>query len=384
MGGLFRSALNAILRPIESIFNTLLGFLIENVLMPAIMLLLDVLLKILGQLLMGFILSFASVIDFVQDMFRKLAGLDTYSYQGETLSGDIVTTLLQNSVVTNMFYVLMAVAVLLIIILSIVVIIRNSYNGDQTTTSYQVIGRGLKACALFFFIPVVCLLGLQLAGGVLRAFDQATGGGDSKISNQVIVAAFMPANIAGQGGTRTNSGGIALAWPPVQTSTPFANIQARHRATGTTFNLSNNAQTVAGQVLNNTAEKVDFVFRTNSQFTSGVTVSITTQNIALDSSVLSQFYNLDQVNIFILLMGIIVCLFTMLSFTMGLIKRVYELVILFMVSPIPLAMAPIDDLANFKSSFMKPFYEKAIGVFSAVIAMNLFFSVLPIISTIKL
>jgi len=82
-------------------------------------------------------------------------------------------------------------------------------------------------------------------------------------------------------------------------------------------------------------------------------------------------------------LGIFIIFGVMLNFTFALIQRVVELAVMYMMSPITVAMYPFDDGNAFSNLFVKPFYKKVIAVFAPVIAINLFFVMFPVFRGIQ-
>ncbi|MCL2756244.1 MAG: hypothetical protein FWE45_04315 [Firmicutes bacterium] len=82
-------------------------------------------------------------------------------------------------------------------------------------------------------------------------------------------------------------------------------------------------------------------------------------------------------------LGAFIIIGVLLNFTFGLVQRLVEMLILYMLSPLTLAFYPFDDGSSFNSNFVKPFYKKTIAIFAPLLAMNLFFVIYPAISQIQ-
>jgi hypothetical protein len=77
-------------------------------------------------------------------------------------------------------------------------------------------------------------------------------------------------------------------------------------------------------------------------------------------------------------MGFIAILVTVgvyMNFTFGLIQRLLNLAVLYMISPLTIAFYPFDEGAKFKSKFIEPFQKEVVGAYAIVISLNLFFVV---------
>lgn len=58
----------------------------------------------ISMLLYAFQIGFFWLIDCVQGIFRSMAGLDLYYYQGEEQSGDMVLSILTSDIIMSIFW----------------------------------------------------------------------------------------------------------------------------------------------------------------------------------------------------------------------------------------------------------------------------------------
>jgi len=94
-------------------------------------------------------------------------------------------------------------------------------------------------------------------------------------------------------------------------------------------------------------------------------------------------YKYSEFNWILGFFGICIVFGVYTSFAFGLVQRLMELIILYCISPLTLALYPMDDGASFKSNFAQPFYKKVIAVYAVVLSLNLFFLLFPYFSKIK-
>gem|GEM_PF-3732267 len=131
---------------------------------------------------------FARIVDFLEQVFRQLAGLspvyvDDYSMHGDYLdgefaqnaSGDIVTILLTSNAVRTTFQALVAIAVTLLVFFTIIQIIREQYRNKDGGNPYMIVFKMFKGMFTMLFITAVVIVGIQVSGHILNALDQATG-----------------------------------------------------------------------------------------------------------------------------------------------------------------------------------------------------------------
>jgi hypothetical protein len=90
-------------------------------------------------------------------------------------------------------------------------------------------------------------------------------------------------------------------------------------------------------------------------------------------NVVSHLYDLNKMNWVVAFAGGFVALGVFMNFTFGLIQRVLNLAVLYVMSPITIAFYPFDDGQKFQSAFVNPFYKQVISTYSIILSLNLFF-----------
>lgn len=325
---------------------------------------------------------FFILIDFVQILFRKIAGLDTVRYNGQdNISGDIAWWLFQQPAVTDALISLIVVAVVMLFMAVFVAIIRNNYKAKEAkeTAIGPVIGQAFKALFSFIFVPIVCYFGVFVSNGLLKTIDQATRISDAvSISGEVFSASAMSANRA-------------------RLSSDFA---ATLNATpGLNFGIfqDDNTGVLTGKTA---AEKVDRAFASQQK--------VDARELTIDDSMagcefmfhqqspgtISQFdyrntnlvfvyYDLTKFN---WLFAFVSCFFittTLLYAAMGVVQRLFEITLLFAISPPFIALMPLDGGGAFKKWAQK-FIQSTVIMYGTVVALNFFFIVAPLMQQIDL
>ena len=93
---------------------------------------------------------------------------------------------------------------------------------------------------------------------------------------------------------------------------------------------------------------------------------------------LNYLYNAADLNIVILLFATIVLLQMLWKVVWGLIDRIYNIVLLFIVMPAFVSMIPIDDGARF-NNWKKSLIGKVLATYGVAVGLNIFFVLAPII-----
>ena len=103
-----------------------------------------------------------------------------------------------------------------------------------------------------------------------------------------------------------------------------------------------------------------------------------------DTTTVLTLYEPFKINFFIGFIGIVTALTVYMNFTFGLIQRIVNLSVLYMLSPVTIAFYPFDDGQRFQGSFVKPFYQEAISAFAVIISLNIFVALIgPVQSAAK-
>lgn len=335
-------------------------------------------------LLYGLQLGFFYIVDCVQTIFRKMAGLDTYYVDGQEQTGDIVMSMLTNQMIVNIFVAVLVVSIVLLFVTTFVAIIRVEFTEKGAGNAKgPIIGRAVKSLAFFIIVPVTCLFGIWVSNVFLRSFDQATSGNSYSLSTTIFFAAAQDANRA------RNNSALAKKW--------MENTELMH-------SLEIYGGLVTQEEL---AQRIDaaFLARTKISDTSVGTSSISVDtgskefsyyfaaNLVNGSNSSLSFSCYDSSELFITLY--FYDLFTgynyligycggyfaaqlMISAVIGLIQRIYELAILFVISPAAVAFMPLDDGKKYQT--WKGEFIKRVGMaYGPVIGLNLTFQILAVL-----
>lgn len=151
--------------------------------------------------------SLLSLIDFMQLLFRKLAGLDVYyitNDNGETIAttGDLLTNfiggilginingnesfdLIDYSLLSTVFWSFVIFGLIILFISTLVAIIKShyTYNEKSAKGPLPILATAGKAIVNMVAVPVIVILGLYLSQAILNALDQITAVGSDDVVN---------------------------------------------------------------------------------------------------------------------------------------------------------------------------------------------------------
>ena len=401
-----------IMQGIGKIFGTIIGFLL--MLIKAIF----------ADLLWTIAKFFLTLLDFVQMLFRRLAGLPVDNSnavaENDFGQGDIAFDLLRSDVVRNTIIAMAILALCLLFIATFIQIARVEFTEEGAKNSKTpIIAQALKALAMFVIVPITCLVGVFLSNLVLRMVDTATKGGNSKtIAGMIFKVGAYDANIirnelwifptpllgtaAVAGGVANAAGGAGLA---VAAGVALANWFIQLISYGKLEEagipayakqndgvLDSNSLAIIG-VSSITADELDDMFASDNpatiakslggSLTNGTLIipNVTKLNYTSTAAV-RYFYDLMEYNFLMVFIAAPLAMKALFHACFGLIMRIYNVLILFVISPPVVALMPLDG-GNAYKGWRQKFIGNVISAYGTVAGLNLFFQILPLVNEIK-
>ncbi len=361
----------------------------------------DIVMQIVNRLVFSIAKQILFIVDAIQALFRRLAGLDRYWMVegGQTVEkeGDILISLMRNETVLEVFITLTLVAVAMVIIATIIKVVQSEFTTEGSKNSKGgIIGQAIKSFIMFMLVPVLCFGGVLVSNALLKALDGATSkGGSDSMASHIFVSASSSANRARNGdisptgdlakflsgtvdtnGKHTNGNGY-------KSSAQFANAiddafrNKRYFGQNQPSSGSGVVQTIINSIFSVAVGGIGgAVMEAGTGSVYGVT---TYENIYM----VGTYYDIGQMNMIILIGGSIMACYVMLVTSFGLVMRLFKAAILFMISPPVIAIAPLDK-GNAFQSWRKQFVSEVLAGYGAIIGLNLFFIILPILNNINL
>lgn len=396
------------------------------------------------------------VMDILQVLIRKVAGLDVYYVDNTVVGsgadltmqkGDIAQRFIseiftgKNAVLSNVFWALIILGLIMLIITTFVAVLRSEYQGitdGKAASKGKIIGKAFKAIAAFVIVPIVCYFGIFLANVILQALDTITIGSntsnftysDSSGNTQSVANKFsqdttatgVKTYIGYSFGGFTNSSTAAGRIPT--TSTPISGLifkasayQSNRIRNFSSFRSAMESNSaigagvfdVFGTDYETSANLLDDCFANSYRLNAKVSVPVSPFHKShmwplstgifgaiSDPAVMSNvqvfdknnvsmvwyYYDLWSFNYVICIAALVVCTKLLISLVFGLMKRLFEVVVLFLIAPPIASLMPLDDGAGLKK-WQGKFIGKVIGAYGPVIGLNLMFLILPFIMQIR-
>ena len=328
--------------------------------------------------------GFFILMDCIQGIFRKVAGLDVYYIQGNNTaqSGDIVYSLLTNDTIISVFIAVLGVSIVMLFMATIIAIIKSEWTVQGANPKGKIWGQALKSLFYFIMVPVVCILGVWMSNVILKSLDAATGGGgDTRLSGQVFAAAAYSSNRARNNSDfaseLNNTSTLGGVFRPQVTGVYTMSVgDMVDKAFKENVSLPAGKQTLNLPYVVSGSVKHSWMVFTNNQIR-------ITQFSVTDPMQVWVFYDLITYNYFIGFVGGFIAISILLVTCIGVIQRFFEVCILFVASPPLIALMPIDNGKKYEK-WRGEFIKRVISAYGPILALNLFFIILPLLLRINL
>lgn len=373
-----------------NVLNWIFSFVIETLVVPIVKVAIEVVIVVLqyfaSALFYQLSVFLLKLIDFVEVLFRALAGLGNnngdmgaeFSLNGK--SGDLLLQFITHKDVLDVFFACAIVGIFLLMITTIFQIIRVEYTTEGANNSKTtILNKSFKSLVNMLIIPIMVVLGVFIGNQVLELIDTATGGGqNARISGCLWVTSASSAMLKEPGTlvTAFQENGVDVnkltsAGELIGAGVTLAVAEGFKTAENNMFRKENPKPLLMEKVKIGDPSNRDFI---EANFMSG-TLKYS------DISVVVKFYNPFSVNYLVLIFAgclILKCLF---NCCFGMIDRLYRCTALFIVMPLAVGMAPVkDNLGSWRSSFM----SKALSAYGIIISMNIFFTIVRVMLEIDI
>lgn len=380
-----------------------------------------------------------AVIDAIQWIMRKIAGLDTiYKFNGQTnVQGDIVMQFMNmiftgsSPVLSNIFWSMIILGVLMLILTTMIAVVRSEYTATdaKSASKGKIIGNSLKALASFAIVPIVCFFGMFLCNVILQALDKVSTGSTSVTQTTINTTYFKSERTTSGDETYNNYTFFGFTVPT--TTTPISGLvfkaaaysANRARINDSFYNkmLNNDKISANGAFTQNKGTDSNSAyqncwlmdeafancfqlksrayidrapFKTEHMFpvTLNAGVMIVENSLIIagythfdknNTALVWYYYDLWSFDYIIALGALVVVTVLLLYLVFGLIKRIFELTILFLVAAPIASLMPLDG-GNALKKWREKFVAKTIGVYGPIVGLNLFFVILALLQSLEL
>lgn len=343
---------------------------------------LNFVLNTLGQILYPLFAVVFLFIQVLQKLFYGFAGMGIIYYDGRSItSGNtgaledtgIIYYLLNSSTIKNALISMSTLALLLLIIFTALAFIKNVYVSKPKSWQ-EIVGNAFKGLMNFILVPACCLFGVWLGNILLQAINSATSStGSQHLDRKLFVAAAYNANRFRQKEEYDASGKetLVISDSDYQWLVNEANTRKIIDGSGNkgeTYITKNPIQT--GQMYSYYANYIDEMYANSDA------------NIYSWSGA-NHGYIIWDINMLVIVVGGVFMCTVLISLAYAMVRRMFLILMLFVVSPGVCSLYPLDEgkaVGSWKSEFIK----QVISVYAAVVGINLFFAVMPLIDKITI
>lgn len=373
---------------LNNVLNWVFGKLIQNIVVPIVKAAIQVVITVIqyfgAALFYELSVFILKLIDFVEVLFRALAGLSSnngsmgagFSLNGK--SGDLLLQFITHKDVLDVFFACAIVGVFLLMITTIFQIVKVEYTTEGANNSKTtILNKSFKALVNMLMIPIMVVLGVFIGNQVLELIDTATGGGqNARISGCLWVTSASTAMLNEQGSlleafekNRINLGDDDNAGALLGAGINLAVEEGFKSALNELFDMK--LELFTDKVKTGDPTNRDFI---EQSFMSGGLKYSSVKTVV-------KYYNPFEVNYLVLIFAGCLILKSLFNCCFGMIDRLYRCTALFIVMPLAVGMAPVkDNLGSWRSNFI----SKALSAYGIIISMNIFFTIINVMLQIDI
>ena len=343
-------------------------------------------------------------LDTIFEMFQVLCGIERVSVDGMDGEESILNIFLESSSVTKAFLLIFLVAVLVAALSTIIAVVKNIINmkGGERKPHSRTIGQGFGAIITSLVMAVVMLTGITMSNYVLQKVNDATAPDSNlTLASQLFDMSvgksyayedkpiYEPVYILDEFGDKiqeTDENGLPLfdeegneVWKVERDEQ--GNIKYEEKLQ-IKRDEDGNPITESGWRNNHTAADIDFsimtpddVFGVHKKDFVGL---FEDPNKSYEQQPMVE---MKSFNFWTAYLVVIVILVALIFSMLGLVKRIFDIVMLFIVLPLISATIPLDDGARFKQ-WRDTVVSKIMLAYGALLSVNVFLLIVPTINSI--
>lgn len=372
MKGMMLGILDGIFSVITKAIMTVLSPVVEYILGPIITLFVNLISYIFGIYFYGISSFLLGLIDFVELLFRALAGLEASNAHSEIIlsldgkSGDLLVQLIRHPDIQQAFLSMCIVGLFLLVVTTVFQIIKVEYTTEGAKNSKTpIFQKAFKGLANLMLLPILCVFGVIFSNQLLGLLDKATKGeGDNPtIAGTLFVTAASDAFY--------REGEVELVF---YTSPPsMYPMQIVTNVVGIAINSlgsfgSDIVQYDRDFKIKDEKERSNIELQFMNQAENYCYYSI--ENV-------SGYYNYSQINYLLLIFGGCVVLKCLYFTCFGMVVRLYKCAVLFIISPAVIGMTPVNEggLGKWRGQFI----GQVLSAYGTVLSLNLFFIIVRVL-----
>ncbi len=315
-----------------------------TILKAILVILVKILYSLFSQLLRNWLYTLLGIVDFFQGIFDIFSGVNTVKYEGEEMY--LLDAFMTHDTVKNAFVMVTFIGVVLCFIFTIYTVGRSigTHILENKNPVGHIMGQALKACITFMIVPIMAYFGLQLSTAILVSTDRAINnsmGSDDTVPISTVL--FLSGTLDGE--------------------------------TDADFSTGVRADYLSGRrsIYNDPQVCADFEM---TQLDDSVFDALTNSN----NNTTPEHYllNGNSYNYFLVYGEALFVIIVMLCAVFLFVRRIIEVLILYITAPLFVSTIPMDDGHIFKR-WRELFIGKLISGFGVVFTMKLVMMLIPVV-----
>ncbi len=388
LGGLM-SLLMDIVMPILEI---VLGFVNKWIIAPLITTIIRMVMYVLSLVFYNIAIFILALIDFVEIVFRLLAGLEVQGMsldigQSPDHGMDLLYQLIRTPEVRDAFLSMAIVGVFLLVITTIFQMIKVEYATEGSKNAKgPILTKAFKGLCNLILLPFMVLIGVFLGNQILDLLDKATQP-DSYSSHATGVIGNTPeaksATIAGTlfvaaaGDAHYRVGDI-----PIIMASSNIGIAASHLTIYLLPMIINSIAEAWGDTIaeDNGGER-PYLYSDSDR--DEMESMVACGHIAYWNFFgITTIYDYSKINYLLLIFGGCIVIKTLYYTCFGMIVRLYQCGMLFIISPAVIGLSPINESGFGK--WRSEFIGQCISAYGVILALNIFFILVKVLLSIEM
>ena len=358
------------------------------------------------------------VVNFAESLFKMVAGIDPItingiSYGGES-STDLVYGFILSESVQTLFWTILGFSIVLLVIFTIIALVKSEFTLDlKSSAKGPIIGRAFKAIIQFFLVPTFTILAVFGVNVLTRAINNLFKDG----SNNTIIAKCFTVGAKNANRLRTGKETDAGFFQYLSSGSFLQNDRKNENIFGGDDGTYNGTR-------EELADIIDDLFIGNGDYSAIFTMPYRVfdgpsdyvdleESIGyapwhiimqgspedpfegsseegnsysypmLDTAAFNYFYDPREFDFILAIGTALVIGWNLLTVCLALLKRVFELTILFVLSPAMISLAPLDGEKAIKS-WRGEVFSRLVSVVCPIFAYNMFFTFVSLIGDINI
>ncbi len=336
-----------------------------------------------------------TLIDFFENIFKRIAGIDPITlngvqYGGEGSEGDLVYGFITNESVMSVFWSIVALSLVLLLVFTIVAFIKSEFTLDlKGSAKGPIISRSLKSVVNLIAVPAVSIIAVIGVNFLTRTVYSLFDTLGTSLSVKCFRLGAFTANRARMdedfarylsGGAWIESGSNPFSGGQEAVANTIDELFSKGEQSGITFKdigwfdkfKWGQSEEDGGDGQYADWQTMIIGYPPSNEYYSFKTLRM-----------VNYFYDIGEFQYIVCIGSAVAMAWILLTVCLVLIKRVFELTILFLLAPPMTAIAPLDG-GQAEKKWRQEFAKRLLSVIGTIFAYNMYFLLLPLFETIEL